>query len=163
VLALLFSLLILFGVVLVRQFQEKERTDSFAITTSWTDGQVLSGAETCTNGVNPEVRVSRLPKGTESLALYLESENGKVDWLVSDVPSNVNLLTAGTKPEGTTYRNQQGNFGYVAPCKPGNYTLTVYALKDSFLGFNSGTDPREVLANLNRQKLAERTITVTVR
>ncbi|CAN5146559.1 hypothetical protein BH11PAT4_BH11PAT4_7050 [soil metagenome] len=160
---LVFSLLVLTMAVVVRQYQEKGRSENFQVATSWVDGQDLEASATCATGTSPEIQVKNVPQGTKHFALYLRSENDGTDWLVSGIPSEIKLLPAGTKPEGTTYRNQKGNFSYVAPCKAGKYTLSIFALGEDFPDLNSGTDPDLVLANLNRLKLAQHSITVSVR
>ncbi len=163
-LAIVASLLVMGMVALVLRSQERRVLASFEVASSWQDGEKIPVADTCTTGTSPELTFKNLPEGTKSLAIFLHAAGDeKPLWLVSDISSATKVLQKGSRPEGTTYRNSKGNFGYVAPCAGKDdttYTLSIFALKLESLEKNSGTSSDDVLTLIRRNSLAEKQLKV---
>lgn len=164
-LAIAASLLVVGSAALVLRHQERQVLASFEVESSWRDGQKLEAGDTCASGTSPELTFKNLPEGTKSIALFLHAEGDeKPLWLVSDISSVTKVLQKGSRPEGTTYRNAKGNFGYIAPCagkEDSRYTLSIFALKLESLEKNSGVSSDDVLPLIRRSSLAEKQLTVT--
>ncbi len=91
------------------------------------------------DNISPPLVWSRLPAGTESLALTMDDPdaNGYVHWVMYNMPPDSVGLGADTVPDeelddGSLQGvNSRGEIGYTGPCPPGGehqYVFRIYAL-----------------------------------
>ncbi len=91
------------------------------------------------DNISPSLAWSRLPAGTESLALTMDDPdaNGYVHWVMYNIPPDSMGLNADTSPgeelaDGSLQGvNSRGEIGYTGPCPPGGehqYRFRIYAL-----------------------------------
>ncbi len=91
------------------------------------------------DNISPPLAWSRLPAGTESLALTMDDPdaNGYVHWVMYNIPPDSVGLGADTLPDeelddGSLQGvNSRGEIGYTGPCPPGGehqYVFRLYAL-----------------------------------
>lgn len=100
---------------------------------------------------NPELRISRVPGGTRSLALIMEDPDAPggtfVHWLVWNLPpTTVKLLPGKLPSEARTGRNDFGNDRYDGPAPPSGthrYFFRLFAL-DERLALAPGAGRREL-------------------
>jgi len=126
--------------------------------TAFSNGERIPKLYTCKGkGVQPPLRWSGLPRGTQSLALLVEdpdAPNGTFVHLTEwDIPPSSKGLPPGEITQGT---NGAGNAGWIAPCPPSGshrYVFTLYALSKP-LGLRSGADAVAVHKALRGKAIA---------
>ena len=136
----------------------------------FTSDAFSSGAEipagfTCHgDNISPPLVWSRLPAGTESLALTMDDldADGYVHWVMYNIPPDSMGLGAGTVPDeelddGSFQGvNSRGEIGYTGPCPPGGehqYVFRIYAL-DAEVDLEAGATLAEVEAAIEDHVLA---------
>ncbi len=116
------------------------------------------------DNVSPPLSWSRLPAGTESLALTMDDPDADrfVHWVVYDLPPDAvgldaNVPAAGELADGTKQGvNSRVETGYTGPCPPGgehDYVFRIYAL-DAETGLEAGATLGEVEAAIAGHVLA---------
>jgi Raf kinase inhibitor-like YbhB/YbcL family protein len=102
------------------------------------------------DNVNPTLQISRLPKGTKSLAVMVDDvdairpEGPFVHWLIWNLDPRFTTLGENTVPPGAVEgTNSAGKTGWTGPCPPGpqphHYRFMVYALNYT-LDLPAGSD-----------------------
>lgn len=109
----------------------------------------------------PPLAWSRVPAGTQSVAILLEDPDAPsgmfTHWLVTGIPPTRISLTAGAAlPQGAVAaRNSQGRLGYDGPCPPQGrhrYVFRVFALDTAV---PPPKDREAFLSGINGHVLAE--------
>nr|MBD3312190.1 YbhB/YbcL family Raf kinase inhibitor-like protein [archaeon] len=84
--------------------------------------------------INPELNISEVPEGAESLALIMDDPDAPggtwVHWVVWSIPADTKVINEDSVP-GTQGVNSWGNNEYGGPCPPSGehrYVFKVYAL-----------------------------------
>jgi Raf kinase inhibitor-like YbhB/YbcL family protein len=104
---------------------------------AFTDRSAIPAKYTCDGeGKSPPLAWSRLPLGTQSVAVVVDDPDAPhgtfVHWILFDVPSNTNALGEGSVPPVAMQgRNGTGQVGWTPPCPPNgthHYHFKVYAL-----------------------------------
>lgn len=114
-------------------------------------------------GINPALRIARLPDDAASLALVVEdpdAPNGTFDhWVLW------NIDPAGELPEngipGVSGKNSSGKTGYHPPCPPNGahrYIFHVFAL-DAMLELAAGSTRQDLEHAMQAHVIAEGSIT----
>lgn len=107
------------------------------------DGGSIPSTYTCDGtNVNPEIRISGVPEGTESLVLIMDDPDipdavkqsrgvEKFDhWVLYAIPKDTTVISEGS-PVGTEGLTSAGTTGYTGPCPPDKehrYIFRLYAL-----------------------------------
>jgi Raf kinase inhibitor-like YbhB/YbcL family protein len=116
------------------------------------------------DNISPPLAWSRLPAGTESLALTMDDldANGYVHWVMYNMPPDSTGLGADAVPneeldDGSLQGvNSRGEIGYTGPCPPGGeheYRFRLYAL-DTAIDPEAGATLAEVEAAIAGHVLA---------
>ena len=116
------------------------------------------------DNISPPLAWSRLPAGTESLALTVDDldANGYVHWVMYNIPPDSTGLGADTLPDeeladGSLQGvNGRGEIGYTGPCPPGGehrYRFRLFAL-DAEVDLAAGATLAEVEAAIADHVLA---------
>ncbi len=124
---------------------------------------------TC-DGANqsPALTWATPPTGTQSWALFLQSDQGKIYWAIYDLPADLRSLPAAipTQPflklGGVQAKNDSGQYGYQGPCSDGSYLFKLYAV-DTLLDLPPGVTSAEVEPALKSRILAESTLKIRYR
>lgn len=107
--------------------------------------------------ISPELILSNIPEGTQSLALTMEDpdvpKSIRVDgmwnhWVVWNMPPTTTLISEGAVPQGVTGANTSGKNAYMGPCPPDRehrYIFTLYAL-DTNLDIPKGSSKEDLLS-----------------
>lgn len=119
---------------------------------------VIPAKYTCDgDGINPELRISGVPEGTQSFVLVMDDpdipENVKQargiekfdHWVLYNIPADVTVISEGQQV-GTSGLSSVGRHGYIGPCPPDRehrYIFRLYALPGT-LTFNSSPTLGEV-------------------
>jgi len=135
----------------------------------------IPSAYTCDENrlLNPEIRWSGVPEGTQSLALIsddpdvpkVKRPDGVVDhWVIFNISPEVTGIPETddyTQHPGTAGTNTSGALGYMGPCPPPEYEpsehryfFKLFAL-DTKLDLPEGATKKEVLAALEGHVLAQ--------
>jgi len=135
----------------------------------------IPAAYTCDENrlLNPEIRWSGVPEGTQSLALIsddpdvpkVKRPDGVVDhWVIFNISPEVTGIPETddyTQHPGTAGTNTSGALGYMGPCPPPEYEpsehryfFKLFAL-DTKLDLPEGATKKEVLAALEGHVLAQ--------
>lgn len=141
--------------------------------TAFNDGEKIPVKYTCDGAnVNPELRVSGIPKGTGSLVLVMDDpdipdsvkEARGIEtfdhWVLYNIPPTADVIPEGVEI-GTSGRNSRGTEGYVGPCPPDRehrYIFRLYAIPGT-LAFLKAPTLREVEEAARGSALAEATLT----
>lgn len=121
-------------------------------------------------GISPELRWEKGPKGTKSYVLLMEDPDAAtpkpfVHWILVNVPADVMELREGvpgtaalTHPKGATQgTNSRGSVGYFGPRPPAggdhHYHFQLFAL-DKVLQLEPGAARKEVMDAMNGHVLA---------
>jgi Raf kinase inhibitor-like YbhB/YbcL family protein len=103
--------------------------------------------------INPELRIERLPEGTQYLALIVEDPDaprGVYDhWVVWNIPSHTRIKENSSP--GISGHNSAGKTGYHGPCPPSGshrYIFSVFAL-DAALDLPVGSNKSKLLQEWN--------------
>ncbi len=116
-------------------------------------------------GVSPQLGISGIPTGTNSLVLLIDDPDAPADpgpspfthWLLWDIPSTstTTSITEDTVPDGTTLQgtNDFGTIGYGGFCPPDSdqphtYRLRVYATNSLTLNLAGGSSKQDLLTAL---------------
>lgn len=115
--------------------------------TAFEHGQPIPSKYTCDgDDVNPQLHISDIPEGTQSLALIMDDPDapagtanpGWVHWVVYNISPVTTDIAENSVPDGGTEgQNDFGNTGYGGPCPPSGehrYFFRLYAL-DGVLDF----------------------------
>ena len=110
---------------------------------SFTEGGQIPQKYTCDGeNINPEIHVSGIPEGTESLVLVMDDPDipesvkqargiQKFDhWVLYNIPPQTEVIKEG-EPLGTGGLNSRGESVYAGPCPPDRehrYIFRLYAL-----------------------------------
>ena len=117
-------------------------------------------------GVSPALHWSRLPAGTQSLALMMEDPDATsarpfVHWLAWNIDPVAGGLAEGVAPNAAGLvqgRNNRGNNGYFGPrphgSRPHHYHFQLFAL-DTRLNLAAGADREALLAAMNGHVLGK--------
>jgi len=116
------------------------------------------------DNTSPPLAWSRLPAGTESLALTMDDPdaNGYVHWVMYNIPPDSTGLAAGVLADeeladgSLQGMNSRGEIGYTGPCPPGGehqYVFRIHAL-DAEVGLEAGATLAEVEAAIADHVLA---------
>ncbi len=116
------------------------------------------------DNISPPLAWSRLPAGTESLALTMDDPdaNGYVHWVMYNIPPDSVGLGADTLPDeelddsSLQGVNSRGEIGYTGPCPPGGehqYVFRIYAL-NAAIDLEAGATLAEVEAAIADHVLA---------
>jgi len=116
------------------------------------------------DNISPPLAWSRLPAGTESLALTMDDldANGYVHWVMYNIPPGSTGLGADILPDEDLDNgslqgvNSRGEIGYTGPCPPGGehqYVFRIYAL-NAEVGLEAGATLAEVEAAIADHVLA---------
>ncbi len=116
------------------------------------------------DNISPPLAWSRLPAGTESLALTMDDPdaNGYVHWVMYNMPPDSSGLGADILPDeelddGSLQGvNSLGEIGYTGPCPPGGehqYVFRIYAL-NAEIDLGAGSTLAEVEAAIADHVLA---------
>jgi Raf kinase inhibitor-like YbhB/YbcL family protein len=99
--------------------------------------------------VSPELAVTGVPDGAQSLALIVEDPDapGRTfdHWIVYDIPADTGTIGEGAQP-GTAGRNDFGKTAYGGPCPPSGthrYFFKLYAL-DTRLDWPEGRSKHDL-------------------
>lgn len=112
--------------------------------------EMIPSKYTCTGeNINPELSITGIPSGAESLALIMDdpdAPNGDfVHWVMWNIPVQ-NEIAENSAP-GVQGTNGRGDVGYTGPCPPSgthHYHFKVYAL-DANLDLPASTDKQRLL------------------
>jgi Raf kinase inhibitor-like YbhB/YbcL family protein len=132
------------------------------------ENEVIPEQFTCdSTDESPELHISGLPEGTESIALLVEDPDAPggifAHWLVFNLPPDTKSLSQGFPhdPEldngARQGRNSAGSIGYTGPCPPKGthrYFFRFYAL-DTMLDLPPGATRREFKDAIRGHILAE--------
>ncbi len=89
------------------------------------------------DNINPELHISDVPEGTESLILVMDDPDIPEEirhangiekfnhWVIYNLPADTNIIPAGGTI-GTTAQNSSGNTAYTGPCPPAQYKPTEH-------------------------------------
>ncbi|MBB2911850.1 hypothetical protein FHS43_003123 [Streptosporangium becharense] len=123
------------------------------------DGGPLPSDYSCKGSAgNPPLRWSRVPEGTKSVAIVVDSNaryDGEVNWVVFDIDPRTNELAEGSVPAGAMEGNTTtGRAGYNPPCNAQeNYRFTVYAL-DAKVSLSQGASLGQALRSIADKTIA---------
>ena len=130
--------------------------------TAFKAGAAIPSEYSCEGaGRSPDLRWSKAPKGTHSLAVLVEDPDAPkgtfTHWLVTGLPASQTTLAADAKlPDGATaMKNDAGTTGWTAPCPPSGThhdLFHVYALDEQLPQITSRTD---FLAAISGHVIAE--------
>lgn len=103
------------------------------------NGGQIPSVYTCDGGdISPQLQISDVPEGTESLALVMDDPDapmGTFDhWVVWNIPADTTEIPEDAQPEGVPGRNDFGRLDYGGPCPPSGthtYRFRAYALSRS--------------------------------
>lgn len=131
---------------------------------SFRDQMRIPTRHTCDgDGVSPQLRITAVPPGTETLALVVEDPDAPAGtwyhWVAYNIPV-ADAIPEGVAGLGTAGRNSWGRTGYGAPCPPRGshrYFFTVYAL-DTHLGLKKGAARAELQQAMRGHVLAAATL-----
>jgi Raf kinase inhibitor-like YbhB/YbcL family protein len=136
--------------------------------TDFKNNGAIPKANSCEGaGTSPELKWSKAPKGTQSIAILVEDPDAPkgtfTHWLITGLPATQTSLDADAKlPDSATeMKNDAGTSGFTAPCPPsGNhhYLFHVYALDAQLPSITSRAD---FLAAIAGHVLAEGRLTGT--
>jgi Raf kinase inhibitor-like YbhB/YbcL family protein len=123
------------------------------------NGDMIPSEYTCDGGgVNPEISVSQVPNGTQSLVLIIEDPDATagtwIHWLMWNIPATLPVERADAP--GVQGTNSWGRSAYGGPCPPSGihrYFFRVYAL-DINLSLQKGSTKTEVLSAMKGHILA---------
>ncbi len=127
------------------------------------NGNPIPAIYTCVGkNINPELRFSDLPPGTQSLALIMDDPDAPsgtfLHWTLWDIPPETSRIGENSRPatavEGKTGR---GKPGYVGPCPPSGthrYFFRLYAL-NTLLSLAPGSDRATLEAAMQGHILGE--------
>ena len=114
--------------------------------------------------INPQLSLSDVPDGAQSLVLIMDDPDavkpaGKVwdHWIVFNIPPDTTDIPEGQEPSGIQGKGTSGNLKYHGPCPPDaehQYVFKLYAL-DSTLDLAEGATKADVEAAMNGHVLAE--------
>jgi Raf kinase inhibitor-like YbhB/YbcL family protein len=117
-------------------------------------GDLIPASHTCDGrDTSPELRWSQTPPETRSFVLIMDdpdAPNGTfTHWILFDVPSSVEGLSAGEEHIGIPGRNDFQHAGYKGPCPPPRrgehrYFFQLYALDIESLSLARGATRAEV-------------------
>jgi hypothetical protein len=116
------------------------------------------------DNISPPLAWSRLPAGTESLALTVDDPDADryVHWVMYNIPPDAVGLGSDTLPDeelddGSLQGvNSRGEIGYTGPCPPGGehqYVFRIYAL-NAEIDLEAGATLAEVEAAIADHVLA---------
>jgi len=101
--------------------------------------------------INPELHITGVPEGTESLALIMDDPDAPhgtwVHWVLWDISPETTVIAEGSEPQASVSgRNGWGRTGYGGPSPPSGthrYFFKLYAL-DDVIGLPRGGDAAEL-------------------
>ena len=125
----------------------------------------VNSAHGCKGGNSPPaMQWSAPPQGTKSFAVTFfdvtaRKGEGFWHWALFDIPPNTRKIDLNQTPPGAkTGRNDFGDAGYGGACPPPGethqYKLTVWALRDASLPFDSGSSDKEIGAYIKAHAIA---------
>lgn len=140
---------------------------------AFTDGGAIPARYTCEGeNVSPELQISGVPSGTQSLALLVADpdipesvrQNMGIDefdhWVLFNIPPDTHTIPEGERPPGVVGMNSAGQ-GYTGPCPPDGahrYIFTLYAL-DGELPLTSAAHRDDVMTAMKGRILEKATLT----
>jgi hypothetical protein len=111
---------------------------------SFKNGGLIPSKFTCDGeNINPELRISNVPKEAKSLVLIMDDPDipeiaktsYRIDvwehWTVFNIPPETALIREGENPRGFVGKNTRGKNAYGGPCPPDKahrYFFKIYAL-----------------------------------
>ncbi len=120
------------------------------------DGKIPAKHTCDGNDVSPQLSISDLPEGTESLVLIMDDPDavkpaGRVwdHWVVWNIPATTTEIPEGKEPEGIHGLGSSGRLGYSGPCPPDKehaYHFKLYALDIPDIGLPEGATKADVEA-----------------
>ena len=131
---------------------------------SFADNGAIPARFTCDGeDLNPELRITGIPRETKTLALIMDDPDSPtgtwVHWVHFNLPTmgKTGLISEGTSPLGVSGQNTWGKLGYGGPC-PGNgihrYIFKIYAL-DNELPLSEGATKDDLLRAMQGHILDE--------
>ena len=135
---------------------------SFSLTSpAFTMNGSIPARFTCDGeNISPELIISGMPVGTQSLALTMEDPDvptsiradGMWDhWIIWNMPPSTTHIVEGGIPPGILGTGTSGKAAYFGPCPPDRehrYIFTLYAL-DATITLPKGSSKNELLQAMN--------------
>ena len=134
---------------------------------AFTENGKIPSKFTCDGkNVNPELRISNVPKEAKTLVLimddpdvpaFIRKEQMWDHWVVFNIPPTTTEIPENTLPPGVPGKNTGGDPGYQGPCPPDRehrYFFKLYAL-DRELSLPKGSTKQEVERAMQGHILAE--------
>ncbi|MFP4473079.1 MAG: YbhB/YbcL family Raf kinase inhibitor-like protein [Candidatus Omnitrophota bacterium] len=128
------------------------------------EGEMIPVEFTCQGpDVNPPLKISDIPDGTESLAMVVEDPDAPtgtwIHWIVFDVPI-MGEIPRDSRP-GREGKNDFGRMDFGGPCPPSGehrYIFRVYAL-DTILGLPEGIGKDQLMDALEGHVIEQAELT----
>ena len=131
-------------------------------------GGEIPRAHTCdASDVSPPLTISKIPEGTQSLALVVEDPDAPmknwVHWIVWNIPAGTTDIAKNTVPEGAVQGpNNYGAKKWDGPCPPQgqkhNYVFKLYAL-DTVLNIPDSSGKPRLEAEMQGHVLGQTSLT----
>lgn len=127
---------------------------------------IIPSKYTCDGeGINPPLKISKVPQGTKSLAIIMDDPDavkpaGKIwdHWVVFNISPLTVEIFEGKEPNGVHGKGTSGNLKYRGPCPPDaehTYFFKLYAL-DIVLDLLEGVSKEEVRRAMHEHIIEEK-------